>query len=352
MNFQEFKAAYMQEVEKKNVKRIHHPENEKIVILKYTERCRFGRKWNRVNMACRNLVVNEQTEEIVARGFTKFFSQRENRKFSTEYLDENYPYHKIEVTEKYDGIEALSYILNGELRFASDCSFISVPAKIANQIWNEKYKQVEHLVPENTTLVVEVIHPDVKVVTSYDFEDLILVGAVHTVTQHDYNYEELKELANTLGMKIPDKYEFTFEEAVSVAENSEYNFEGFVIRYGNDERIKVKNPKHVHVFKCIRVMERPHILKAWVNGELDGIIDSLPDEYKQSFMDYRDEFEEKKEAILQNVKATFEKAPKSTQKEFACWVIENVKEEFTGLMFALQKDKLSDKILKIAVSKQ
>lgn len=350
MNFKEFKIAYLREEQERNITRRKHPENNDIVILRYTDRCIFKKNWNEITEACRDLIVNEATEEIVARGFSKFYNQRQRTYFNTAYLTKNYPNASVEFTDKIDGIQAVSYRLNGKIRFASEGSFLSESSRAAAELWEEHYTSVEHLVPDEITLVVEVIRPDLKVVVPYHFEDLILVGALNRHNGHDFDYAALSDLAATLGMQVPAKLDMTFEEAVAIADSSDYTTEGFVVRYGNDQRIKVKSKEYLRVFRLTHLTSSKQLMKLWVDDEFQEAIDSLPAEFQPDFIALQDLYESEYLKMLTTYEQFFQPAPKKTKKEFAIWVNKHIKTH-QNILFKMYDCILTEKLVREAVFK-
>src|SRR3990167_11491344 len=78
-----------------------HSENPDIRIFNYTQKCQFSKEWNDVTRACRGLILNVKTGEIVANPFPKFFNYGE--------VDVKIPVEKPIVIEKMDGSLGILY---------------------------------------------------------------------------------------------------------------------------------------------------------------------------------------------------------------------------------------------------
>lgn len=81
----------------KYIRRQRHPKFPWLVILNYTETCAFAREWNFVTSTCRGLIYDEETGDVLARPFPKFFNHGEPGA-PVIPLDA-----EVEVTDKLDG---------------------------------------------------------------------------------------------------------------------------------------------------------------------------------------------------------------------------------------------------------
>ena len=345
-DFKSFKEQYTAEELKRNITKRAHPDNENVFILDYTERCAFKKNWNETTRFCRDLIVNEEKMKIIGRGFSKFFSQRQETKFTTAFLNKHFPDANIEITEKLDGYQAVSFWLEGKLRFGSNGGFFTDATRIAESLWNNHYADVERHIPKDVSLVVEVIHEDLRVVTPYDRNELVLVGAVNYMTNHDYDYGELEQLAKSLNMKVPNRYDMmSYDEAVDYAKETKFDHEGFVVRYGNDKRIKIKGSEYLRVFKLTQLYGDKKMMGYWVNDELKDIIESLPHPHRQRFIDLEKDFDNKKKNFLLEYEYHFSRASKETRKDLGLWVQKN-NIKHPAILFKMYEGKLDDKFVR------
>lgn len=65
------------EIDAKRVRVNDHP-TEPLRLFNYTELAQFQKAWNPVTRACRGLIINRETGEIIARPFPKFFNHGES----------------------------------------------------------------------------------------------------------------------------------------------------------------------------------------------------------------------------------------------------------------------------------
>jgi hypothetical protein len=95
------------------------------------------------------------------------------------------------------------------------------------------------------TYLFEIIYDDNRIVVKYDYEDLILLGMIHTKTGYEVdlygegNDVRLKNLITNLGFKVVRKYDGINDYSIlkGMIKDDE---EGFVVRFSNGDRMKIK----------------------------------------------------------------------------------------------------------------
>lgn len=140
-----------------------HPEFPELAIYNYTEETQFRKRWNKVTLACRGLIINTVTREVVARPWEKFFNFGEmNNRIDS--------YAPVEVTDKLDGSLGILYRQpDGKLAIATRGSFASDQAVEANKIWSESYSHLD--IPNDYTFLFEILVPWNRIVVSYNYDD-------------------------------------------------------------------------------------------------------------------------------------------------------------------------------------
>lgn len=228
-----------EEIEQGYVRHQVHPSLP-LEILNYTEKAQYEQHWNAVTRACRGLIVDQRTGEIVARPFAKFFNHTEPGAPKIG-LDE-----PVEVLDKADGSLGILYpIADDEYGIATRGSFTSAQAVHANHIWQEWYDWRWTPDPELTYLF-EIVYPENRIVLNYgEFDDLVLLGAVRIATG---GYVPAAGI-DWPGPKI-EVYAFaTYGEAL--AAEPRVNAEGYVIRTQAGDMVKVKQEDYVRLHKLM-----------------------------------------------------------------------------------------------------
>lgn len=327
------KEQYLPEVEEGYVSLVRNQQDPDVILLNYTPLATYGLHWNDITLNCRGLILNEATGEVLARPFPKFFNYGET--------DHPIPPGKPEITIKQDGSLGICYRLDGELKWATRGSFTSVQSQYAQEIWDSKYKHVQ--VPDELTLLVEIIHPGTRVVVKYDFTDLVLIGAINRHTGYDYTYAELAALAAQLGLLLTEKVDGDLDTMLAKADTLDYNEEGFVLRWSNGYRLKVKGKEYLEVHRILHGLSTNQKLKFWEEGRIDELIFKVPEEFRPEIEAFAARCDNMEAAITEEATENFAAAPKDDRKTFALWVNTRVKQN-QKLVFKLldQKDITPD----------
>ena len=297
-----------------------HPTLD-LTIWNYSPRVQYEKLWDDINMQCRGLVTNSKGE-IVARPFKKFFNYEEHK-------PEEIPNEDFVVYEKMDGSLGILFYYEEELsderryniwfnnnyetgmeRFfdpnnlpdfddpyyeptpktkgewvlATRGSFTSTQAIKGRELL-EKY-DYNRLVKDYTYLF-EIIYPENRIVCNYNFEDLVLLGMIHTPTGdevdiHNDNNEDirLKNLIKNLKLNIVTVYKTWGEGYDLLKEEISNDREGYVIRFKNGFRMKIKGEEYKRLHRILTNISNRDIWEYLRAGKpMDEILDKVPDEF-------------------------------------------------------------------------
>lgn len=320
-----------------------HPAWPDLVIFNYTPKCQFERRWDEITRVCRGLVVDVVRDRVVARPFPKFFGLQE-----LPGLGLALPEGEPEVTVKLDGSLGITYRTpDGRLRWATRGSFTSRQAKIAEEMWGNRGD-----VPPGLTLLCEIIHPETRVVVSYDFQDLVLVGAVETDTGRDLGWDELAALGSTVGLRVVERVPFDLEEAVARAKEMHADSgEGFVLRWPDGFRVKVKAPEYVEAHRVVvGLQSRRNLADAWERGRVWGLLEKLPDD--TGLAAWAAELDFLYRQALDTCTGFLATRKDLSQKEYALQVQAQLPEWLWPVAFALRKREDTDLVTRRAVAKR
>lgn len=188
---------------------------------------------------CRGLIT-DLDGFVVARPFKKFhnigmhaLTESDSSTPGPRPLPLDLPF---EVFDKMDGSLGILYPYKGGHRVSTRGSFKSSQAIRATEIYQEKYK--DQVIPEGQTYLFEIIYPENQIVVSYPFSDLVLLGVIDNVTGEDLPFP-----ASWPGPVVKSNHFNSFEEVASLHRTDppgSKNSEGYVIRFSNGERAKVK----------------------------------------------------------------------------------------------------------------
>ncbi|MCB9765492.1 MAG: hypothetical protein H6739_37305 [Alphaproteobacteria bacterium] len=224
-------------------------------IWNYTPKTVFEGRWDAVTLACRGLVLDRATAEVVALPFPKFFNHDEPH----AVIPDGAP----EVTVKLDGSLGIGFRADGRLRWTTRGSFFSPQAAAAQALWDARYADVP--VPEAWTLLVEIIHPVTRNVVRYDEEEMVVLGARDRFTGEDLPYVGVRRWALGAGLAVTEPVEGDLPALLERAEALDDQHEGFVLRWG-DHRVKVKSRAYKRVHRLITGLTERALADHWYAG--------------------------------------------------------------------------------------
>lgn len=166
-----------------------HNDFPELTVYDYSVNTHFARDWNDLTTECRGLIVNTETQEIVARPFKKFYNNSED-----DVPENQFPRTgPIEVMEKVDGSMGILYPRpDGTMALSTRGSMNSEQSQHATALYNEKYAGTWSPDPDYTYCY-EIVYPDNRIVVDYgDKNDLVLLGARHKRTGASATREQLE----------------------------------------------------------------------------------------------------------------------------------------------------------------
>lgn len=240
-------------------------------IWNYSEKVQYDSLWDDITLSCRGLVTDDKGN-VVARPFRKFFNIEEGKHTPTE---------QFQVFEKMDGSLGILFFYGDEWVFASRGSFTSDQALKFKEIFTKKYK-TSHLYTPNTYLF-EIIYPENRIVVDYgNIEDVVLLGEINTESGDEL---DLNHYTNSI-FNVVKEYN-GIKDYSSLKSLVDNNAEGFVVRFSNGDRMKIKGEEYLRLH---RIMTNLSTTSVWeilsTNGKIDEFIKEVPDEFFKKIQDF------------------------------------------------------------------
>lgn len=272
-------------------------------ILNYSAECQYERKWDDVTLQCRGLVMHGDT--IVARPFRKFFNE-------SEHAEGEIPWHlPSRITEKLDGSLLIWFCFNGEWITATRGSFTSEQAKVGRQLILERYPKVDY--DEAFTYLFEVIYPENRIVVNYGpARDVILLAVIETATGRECDNFGGEWMDHVRSLPIGTNP----KDLRSIIRDDE---EGYVVRFENGFRVKVKGERYVYLHKIISGISTRMV---WEHLSSDSdfgeMLELIPDECAEWVKEQREKLAASYEVIAKAAQlAAFDVKDMSTRREQA-----------------------------------
>ena len=240
-------------------------------IWNYSEKVQYDSLWDDITLSCRGLVTDDKGN-LVARPFRKFFNIEEGKHTPTE---------QFQVFEKMDGSLGILFFYGDEWVFASRGSFTSDQALKFKEIFTKKYK-TSHLYTPNTYLF-EIIYPENRIVVDYgNIEDVVMLGEINTESGEEL---DLDHYTNSI-FNVVKEYN-GIKDYSSLKSLVDNNAEGFVVRFSNGDRMKIKGEEYLRLH---RIMTNLSTTSVWeilsTNGKIDEFIKDVPDEFFKKIQDF------------------------------------------------------------------
>lgn len=314
-----------------------------LTIWNYTEEVQYGGKWDELTLSARGLVTDE-FGTIVARPFKKFFNMEEGKHTPTQ---------DFEVFEKVDGSLGIVFNYKGEWLIATRGSFTSDQA-IKGKEMLDGLKMDK--VPHNLTYLFEIIYPENRIVVDYgDQEKLVLLGAIEVGSGTEISRHTLEYFASEIGSDIAKSYDGIKDYSV-LKDMVKDNEEGFIVRFFNGDRMKVKGQEYLRLHKIMTNLSTTAVWEVLSNGgNFEELLKDVPDEFYQKIKDYVNHlnynhyrYSEYAEKITDYFKygKYNDKEVEPTKKEFALHLADsNVDPKIKSICFSMWDGKPYDHII-------
>lgn len=327
-----------------------HRINDDLRLLKYSLQTVFERNWNEETIRARGLVVDND-DNVIANCIPKFFNLEEPE---AKNINWDQPFT---VTEKVDGSLIQVFMYKGEMIITSSGSSNNKYTQKAEELLNSKY---EHLLPiihatDCVNFIFELIAPFNRVVVDYDgIEELRLI----TIREQDGTEDEdFIQQCHDLGFNYVKEVHFdSIEDMVKEKHREDFiNQEGFVIKFQDGNRIKVKykvyfdlhrvysgiNDKTIwKKFKLYYDFEQNYEDNLFRLFDLKDVPDEFLDDLKQSAQNLWIEFLSQEMIWMANYHSfmkVYDKEP--TDKEYALDVMKKLEDsKDRSMMFAIRKN--------------
>jgi RNA ligase len=233
----------------------------------------YDHGWDRYSLLARGLIIDPAAGVVVATPFPKFFNIGERHA--------TVPDLPFEAFEKLDGSLIIAFHHSGKWRTATKGALNSSQA-----VWAQTRldaMDTSRLVP-GTTYLFEAIYPENVIVVRYPEASLSLLAA-YFANGREMPSDVLDMVGFVIGFPVAARHAFaSLAEMVSTATDLPRDREGFVIRFADGTRVKVKG----NAYKSIHgLISRCTPLAVWdvmaAGGDLEEMRRDLPEEFWADF---------------------------------------------------------------------
>lgn len=286
-----------------------HPALD-LEIWNYTEKVQYENLWDEITLSHRG-TVRDLCGNLIAKPFDKFFNIEQN------YYKEC---NSFEIYEKMDGSLGILFNYQNQWILATRGSFTSEQAEEGFKILqNYKYQDLN----SSYTYCFEIIYPQNRIVCDYGSMKAIILLAVF-----DKNKKEIFDLTQFQDI-VPICKKYDFQDYKQIQKLNWNNSEGFVVRFSNGERCKIKFENYLELHKKLSFISEKAVWELICEKkDIKEFLDITPDEFHKQIKDWYINIMTNYTNIETMVKEKFYQLPKfETRKDFAL-AIKNDKYKF------------------------
>lgn len=308
-----------------------------LIIWNYNNKCTFDDAWDEYTMMARGLITDLKGN-IIARPFKKFFNLNQREQDSIK----NLPLDTPVVYEKLDGSMGIQYYDEDRVCIATRGSFNSDQAQFGTD-WMKKFSRSDF--NSKYTYIYEVIYPENRIVVNYgNRSELVLLAVIETQTGEEVEpLDEAKRLRLNYAKYFPINDINKLVELTKILPGDQ---EGFVVKYPNNYRVKIKGEDYLRLHRLITGFSTKSIWECLKDGtSFDEVLTNVPDEFYNWIMEKKIELEIKFAAMRSKADVIFKYIdPFQDRKSQAIWINQHYK-EMSGILFAMLNGKDPDKII-------
>ncbi|WP_261926256.1 RNA ligase [Methylorubrum sp. GM97] len=241
----------------------------------YTQRCVYDEGWDAFSLMARGLILDPAARAVVATPFPKFFNLGERGAAAPDL--------PFEAFEKLDGSLIVAFHHAGRWRSATKGAFDSSQAAWAQARLDAM--DTSRLAP-GTTYLFEAIYPENVIVVRYPDAGLALLAA-YDADGREVAYDELMDLGEAcrFAFRVVQRHAFaSIGEMVARATTLPGDKEGFVVRFADGSRLKIKGAEYKRIHALIT---RCTPLAVWdimaAGGDVAEMRRDLPEEFWADF---------------------------------------------------------------------
>lgn len=249
-----------------------HPE-QPLILLNYSPVAhntlhKFENGWTEVLRLCRGIIF-DTAGNLVALPFPKFFNYLKSPE--TMVL----PNDAYVAMKKMDGHLGINFWYEDNLYITTRGYFDSRTSIMATEMQRElaQKNNWQGVFPRSYTVLTEIIHPETRILTDYDYTGFKLIGAYDITLLHDCSYRELVYLGNLLNLELPEIWrgQNIHDLIKLMSDRTVQNEEGYVVRFNNGLRVKLKFETYIGKMVNAKLSYK-YLMQRFVTGNLEEML--------------------------------------------------------------------------------
>ena len=313
----------LREHEAKGLLRSQSHPSLPLIVWNYTETVQYSGEWNELLLCCRGLITDDKGN-IVATPLKKFFNIEEAKHIPTS---------EFVIEDKVDGSMLIIFNYNNQWLTATRGSFTSEQAVKGFEILKKNHPNYEKELDPNYTYIFEVLYPQNMIVVRYNgVEKLVWLGMIETKIGKEI---DIYSVNNSLE-KVK---RYNFKDYTSIQALNWENSEGFVVKFSNSSKLKIKFEDYVRLHRIVTNTSSYTVWECLMSGgDFNKFLEAVPDEFYKYIKNLKEELENKYKMLELKAKEFVEVNRELDKKEFA---LKNLAEnkDISGLIFSMHNGK-------------
>jgi len=248
------------------------------VVLNYNQI--DGIRFHPISDECRALILRKGSWEVLSRSFDRFYNYNElPDKFTDKFIYDP----KLKVLEKIDGSLISIYHDGVAWRCGSrSMAFAEGLTPLGNSLHNVveriigKINDRFHEEDQNNMYTFELIASEMRVITSYPKDDLVLLTIRERKTEREWLFKDVESWGIQHGFRVPRNYSFnSWEDIIQSLKSLPPLEEGYVALLELSDhiwRVKIKNPAYLaiaHLHMCGYISEKKIITLIFLGNDIE-----------------------------------------------------------------------------------
>ncbi|MDV3001106.1 MAG: hypothetical protein N5P05_002712 [Chroococcopsis gigantea SAG 12.99] len=330
IGFDELYAKLQEEV---NARRVLETRSDELSLYLYTNQTVYNKEWNEWNKLARGLLLDLDAREVRALSFPKFFN------YGEAPIGE-IPNCNFKIYDKVDGSLGICFHHKQEWRVVTKGSFTSMQAIWGTRAVREIVKEKPGALVPGTTYLFEMIHPGDRKVVNYDFEGLVLLGA-YEAGGAELDYDALNNLVVALdhpSLRLVRMFPpLPLGQLLQISEKLDASVEGFVVRFDNGYRLKIKGAEYCRLHRYISGVTPLGVWRVMRDNNVEETRRKIPEEYWSDFDKIHSILSQQLQALLERVEDYYLAHTDRTDKELGLMLSE-LPELAVAYLFARRRD--------------
>lgn len=281
------------------------PGPDGLTLYNYSDQTVWDRHWTPETLAARGLVLTADGT-VAARPWPKFFNVGE-----TGFTLAELPAETPELSIKHDGSLIIVFWnpMGGRWQAVTRGSWDNEQTRFAQAWLAERGWEA----PREFTYLFELCAPWNRIVLIYAEPRMYFLGRVENATGKDCSYAEAAALAQGLGITST---EFTVGpiDVAALANTAITDAEGFVVRYSNGVRVKLKYAEYLRLHKLLTGLSVIAIWEALAAGNTQPP-PGVPDEFLAWWQGHHDALTASFKAVEDEARAVFAQTPQGASRK-------------------------------------